>query len=121
MAELFGAAARLAIAKFGGDISEDERNPTVGTDVQELLGGDPERVQVVVVNLSANTVFIGWRSNVSATNGIRLGANGGSASFNADDDATLPSRQLFGVASAIGSQIYMLTLRRESQIAGEGS
>lgn len=121
MAELFGAAARLAIAKFGGDISEDERNPTVGTDVQELLGGDPERVQVVVVNLSANTVFIGWRSTVSAANGVRLGANGGSASFNADDDATLPTRQLFGVATGAASQIYILTLRRESEVVMEGS
>lgn len=110
-----GAAKLLAMRQFGGALNEDERNPTVGVVVQELLGGDPERVLLFVLNLSANSVYVGLRETVSATNGILLAASGGNVSFNAIEDGTLPTRQFFAVAAGAGSQLYVLTLRRETQ------
>ncbi len=110
-----GAALLLAMRQFGGALNEDEINPTVGTVVEELLGGDPERVLVFILNLSANSVHVGLRNTVSATNGILLAANGGNVSFNAVEDGTLPTRQFFVVAAAAASQLYVLTLRRETQ------
>lgn len=110
-----GAALLLAQRQFGGALNEDEINPVVGTVVEELLGGDPERVLVFVLNLSANSVFVGLRNTVSATNGILLAASGGNVSFNAVEDGTLPTRQFFVVAAAAASQLYVLTLRRETQ------
>lgn len=110
-----GAAMLLAMRQFGGALNEDERNPSVGTVVEELLGGDPERVLVFVLNLSANSVHVGLRETVSATNGILLAASGGNVSFNAVEDGTLPTRQFFVVAAAAASQLYVLTLRRETQ------
>ena len=112
-----GAALLLAMRQFGGALNEDEINPLVGTVVEELLGGDPERVLVFVLNLSANSVFVGLRNTVSATNGILLAASGGNVSFNAVEDGTLPTRQFFVVAAAAASQLYVLTLRRETQQA----
>lgn len=110
----------LAMRQFGGALNEDEINPTVGTVVEELLGGDPERVLVFILNLSANSVHVGLRNNVSATNGILLAASGGNVSFNAVEDGTLPTRQFFVVAALAASQLYVLTLRRETQqLSGE--
>ena len=105
----------LAMRQFGGALNEDERNPSVGVVGEELLGGDPERVLVFVLNLSANTVYVGLRETVSSTNGILLAASGGNVSFNAVEDGTLPTRQLFVVSTAAASQLYVLTLRRETQ------
>lgn len=110
-----GAALLLAQRQFGGALNEDEINPLVGTVVEELLGGDPERVLVFILNLSANSVHVGLRNTVSATNGILLAASGGNVSFNAVEDGTLPTRQFFVVAAAAVSQLYVLTLRRETQ------
>ncbi len=112
-----GAALLLAMRQFGGALNEDEINPVVGTVIEELLGGDPERVLVFILNLSANSVFVGLRNSVSSTNGILLAASGGNVSFNAVEDGTLPTRQFFVVAAAAASQLYVLTLRRETQAA----
>ena len=112
-----GAALVLAERQFGGALNEDERNPVVGVAVEELLGGDPERVLVFILNLSANTVHVGLRQTVSATNGIILSCSGGSVSVNAIEDGTLPTRQFFVIAGAAASQLYVLTLRRETQVA----
>ncbi len=105
----------LAMRQFGGALNEDERNPVVGVVVEELLGGDPERVLIFILNLSANSVYVGLRQTVSSTNGIILAASGGNVSFNAVEDGTLPTRQFFVVAAGAGSQLYVLTLRRETQ------
>lgn len=107
----------LAMRQFGGALNEDERNPSVGVVVEELLGGDPERVLIFILNLSANSVYVALRETVSPTHGILLAASGGNVSFNAVEDGTLPTRQFFVVAAAAASQLYVLTLRRETQAA----
>ncbi len=112
-----GAALVFAERQFGGALNEDERNPIINLAVEEILGGDPERVLVFILNLSADTVHVGLRNTVSATNGIILAASGGSVSFNAIEDGTLPTRQFFGIAAGVGAQLYILTLRRETQVA----
>lgn len=119
MATAYGAASQFLARRFGGALSEREANPTVGTSAEELLGGDPERVQVIVVNLSANIVYLGFRSDTSSSKGIRLNANGGSLSMAVDDDGILTTRQLFALASGAGSQLYVLSMRRESLSIGE--
>lgn len=105
----------LAMRQFGGALNEDELNPVVGNVVEELLGGDPERVLIFILNLSANSVWVGLRETVSSTSGILLAASGGNVSFNAVEDGTLPTRQFFTIAASTGSQLYVLTLRRETQ------
>lgn len=112
-----GAALVFAERQFGGALNEDERNPIISTPAEELLGGDPERVLVFILNLGADTVHVGLSVAVSPTNGILLAASGGSVSFNAIEDGTLPTRQFFAIGPAIGSQLYILTLRRETQVA----
>ena len=119
MAHLQGAAAEHARHMFGGDVVEGESNPTVGVAAAELLGGDPERVSVVIINLSPNDIYLSWRVGVASTNGVWIGPNGGSVSFNAHEDGVLPARQMFAIAGAAASQVYIITLRRETLDEGE--
>jgi len=111
-----GAAAQLSERQFGGRIVELETNPVVGTDAAEYLGADPERVLLLIVNLSSSLVMIGFRNDVSLNNGIRLGANGGSLRLDALEDGTLVTRQIWAVADAAASQTYALRLRRDSSV-----
>lgn len=114
MAEKQGAVAEFARRKWGGELAEIVETSQIGTSVAELLGGDPERVSAVIINLSANTLYVSPRVDVSATSGIRLAANGGSITMDADNDGVLPSRQWYALADGADSDVYLLTLRRIS-------
>lgn len=109
---LQGAAAEFLRTRYAGELSEDETTATVGTTVSQVVGSDPDRLGLLILNLSNNTVFIGIENNVSTTNGIRLGANGGSVAFNVTDDGMIQTRTMFGLATGAGSQIYVLSLSR---------
>jgi len=109
---LQGAAAEFLRNRYAGELSEDESTTTIGTTVSEVVGSNPDRLGLLILNLSNNTVFVGIENNVSTTNGIRLGANGGSVAFNVTDDGMIQTRALYGIATGAGSQIYVLSLSR---------
>ena len=108
---LQGAAAEF-LDRYAGELTEDESTATIGTTVSQVVGSDPDRLGLLLINLSANTVFIGLENTVSTTNGIRLGANGGSVSFNVTDDGMIQTRNMFAIASGAGSVVYAITLSR---------
>jgi len=110
--QLFGAAAELAQARFGGGMAETEAQYTAGLSVGQVFGNDPERVSVLIVNTSANSVYLGFDESVSASNGILLSANGGSFEINAIEDMMLPVRAIYALAAGAGSTLYVLTARR---------
>lgn len=109
-----GAAAALAARKFGGRIVELESAPSVSNTAAQYVAGDPERVLLTVVNLSANSIYIGFRPDVSPTNGILLGPNGGSITLDAEQDAVLVTRQVFAIGDGASSATYRLQLRRDT-------
>ena len=109
---LQGAAAEFLRNRYAGELSEDESTTTVGTTAAQVVGSNPDRLGLLILNLSNNTVFVGIENNVSTTNGIRLGANGGSVSFNVTDDGMIQTRTVYGIATGAGSQIYILSLSR---------
>ncbi len=107
-----GCVAGFLFRKWGGRLAESSANPIIGTDAAELVGADPERVILTVVNLSANVVYVAPSNQVSATNGIRLNANGGSMTIDAETDGVLLSASWWGIAAAANSQLYRLSMRR---------
>jgi len=114
MVELRGAAIEFAARRFGGLLRERQSAPTIGTSAVELLGADPERVFYIIVNLSPNDMHVSFRADVSATNGILIIAQGGSMEVDVESDGNLSALQLFGVAAAAASQLFILELRRET-------
>ena len=116
---LLGAVARLVEREYGGAVAETEAVETVGTTSAAVTRNDPERPVLVFVNLSANTIFLGFDASVSSARGIRLAANGGALAMNARDDLTLPTRRWFAVATAAASNLYVLSVRRIAVIPPE--
>jgi|TARA_B110000211_G_C14063417_1_gene546631 hypothetical protein len=109
---LYGAAAEFMATKYLGQMSEDDTVVTVGTAATSLIGGDPDRLTLLIVNLSGNTAYIGINNDVSAANGIRLGATGGSVSFDANEDGMIPTREIFALGAGAGTNLYVLSMRR---------
>lgn len=109
-----GAAYLISEKKFGGPLVELESNPVSNIAAAQLTGADPERVSIFIINLSANTVYIGFTQQVSAANGILLSANGGNVSFNVDEDGTIVARAFFSTAAIDASQLYMIRMRRDT-------
>lgn len=108
-----GAALQSVIERFGGRVIERESRPLVGTTATAIVSNNPDRLALIVINESANDFAFGLTPQVTATTGIRLGANGGMVSMDVIEDLTLPAREWYGVASAAGSQIYVLEVIRD--------
>ena len=119
---LYGAAAEFLRERYKGELTEDQTSVTVGTGVSTIIGGNPDRLGLLILNLSSNTLYVSIDNSVSATNGIRLGANGGSVALNVTDDGMIQTRTWYGLATGAGSSVYVLDLTRfiaDRQIPGE--
>lgn len=79
---------------------------TVGTTAVQLFRKNPNRIGMLVVNLSTNTLYLGFDPNTAATRGIVLDPNGGQASSWIDEDAHLTQKEWWIIASGAGSALY---------------
>jgi len=83
---------------------------TVGTTPEKIADPNPNRLALLVVNLSANVIYILHERNVSATRGIRLGPNGGGVSMIYDEEFDIIGWDWWGVATGAASPILVLEL-----------
>lgn len=120
MALTRGAALDYLQRRFAGFLRERETEPSIGTAVSVAVPGSSERVSLLVVNLSANTVYLGTSPNVSSTRGIRLAPNGGLISMSIDEDSLLPTLQWYAIATGAASALYVLAIQREVGAPAEG-
>jgi len=107
-------AREFSLKRFGFPTRPVE-NPvaaTVGTTAAEILKNNPDRVFWLVVNLSVNVVYVSFGSDVGATKGIRLEANGGWASMSAEEDGEAVANQVYALATAAASAIYVLEIEK---------
>lgn len=109
---LYGAAAEFLRERYKGELTEDENSVTVGTAVSTVIEGDADRLGLLILNLSVNEIYVSIDNSVSATNGIRLGANGGSIALNVTDDGMIQTRTWYGLSTGAGSACYVLELSR---------
>jgi len=82
----------------------------IGTTAAIVIRQNPDRFAWLLVNLSANTVYVAFTPDVSSSKGIRLAANGGSVTFLAEEDLELVTREAWAVATAANSAIYVLEI-----------
>ena len=118
-AQLNGAAAEYVAKRYYGGMGEREKTESIGTTSSEVIGNDPERVSILLVNLSGNTMYIGLEAGVSSTNGILLAANGGSYQVDVEEDLLFPIRAHHAIAAGASSTLYVLTARREFSYSRE--
>lgn len=103
-------AATLIENLYGLRTTEIE-NPivsSVGVTPIKIAGNNPNRVSLVIVNLSANNLYISLTVGVSATNGMFIAPNGGSIVLQYDKDFMMVTRDIYAVAAGAASSIYVL-------------
>lgn len=85
----------------------------VDTGITQVLGNNPDRLAWVIVNLSANLIFLAFDTEVATTHGIRLAANGGTISTTAKEDMELVSMPVWAIAAADDSDIFVSVVEAE--------
>ena len=81
---------------------------TVGTTSVQFLRRNGNRVGFTVINLSANTVYLGFESDVDAAHGILLDPAGGMMSSWIEEDGELTQKEVWLVADGAGSGVYVV-------------
>jgi hypothetical protein len=76
----------------------------------KVLDNNPDRVGWFIVNLSPNNVYIHFASDVSSSKGVFLAPNGGMASMVWDEDFHAVGWEIWGIASASNSSIYVVEI-----------
>jgi len=81
---------------------------SLGATAQMILANNPNRLGAVIVNLSANIIYLSLENDVSSTKGVLLGATGGKASLVWDEDFDMTAWAWWAIASGAASALYVL-------------
>lgn len=76
--------------------------------VTQIFSHNPKRFGLVIVNLSANNVFVAPDPQVAAERGWMLVPNGGTIHFNWIEDFQLCMLPFYGTAGADNSDVFSL-------------
>lgn len=117
--KFFGAAAEFVAKKYGGPVEDLAAVESIGIVQTEVLRNNPERVFVLFVNLSVNTMYVGYDEAVGSTRGILLAPNGGSYQADVEEDFTIPVHAHHVVSTGVLSNLYVLTVRRIRTLEAE--
>lgn len=101
--------ADLINKRFGVN-TRAQANPlvaAVGTSITKILPNNPNRLSAVIVNLSANNLYISWDNEPASDHGIFLAPNGGVFTMNVDEDFELVCWEVNAIASGVGSAIFV--------------
>ena len=79
----------------------------VGVDAVQFLRRNGNRVGFTVVNLSVNTVYLGFESEVGAGRSILLDPSGGSMSLWIEEDGELTQKEVWLAASGADSAVLV--------------
>lgn len=81
---------------------------SVGTTATLALANNPNRLAWILVNLSANIIYIALSNLVSPSYGIYLDPNGGVASMVWDEDFQATGWAIWAIAPAGASAVYSM-------------
>jgi len=87
---------------------ENPKVSTVGVTAVQIVSYNPNRLGLVVINLSTNNMYVSPWLDVSSTKGILLAPLGGSLSLIWDEDYEFTANEFYAVAAAAASAIYCL-------------
>jgi len=104
------AASEYALKQFGfrTTVVVNPLVSSVGTSVVKVLSQNPDRIEWLIMNLSANTVYLAYGPDVSSSKGMVLAANGGSAVSKVTEDGEAVAYEVWAIASGLSSSIYVV-------------
>jgi len=110
------------ITRLLGVPTRTTRSPTVfqiGVAVGQVLKQNPNRVGAVIVNASANTVYVAPFNSVASTRGVRLGPSGGTLALVWFEDFHSVGWEWFAVADGAASDVYVQEVITGPSLTGE--
>lgn len=105
-------AAVLGARRFDGPTRAEFNTVVVATTPTRILQNNPRRVAWLAVNISVNQGFLNFNNSVSSSNGIILGAAGGSVSVEVDEDGETPSWEVFGLCTGAAGNWWIYEVVR---------
>lgn len=104
-----GRLADLVNERFRGPVVPfvNRLITSVGITATQLMRPDSDRLGFVFVNLSINTMYLGWFADVSSSKGVRVGQGGGNAVAVWDEDFLVLGQDWYVVADAAASNLYL--------------
>jgi len=94
--------------KISTRANENPLVSSLGITAVKVLDNNADRLGWIIINLSANTVYLSLKSDVSSSKGVVVSPNGGSASMVWNEDFQMTGWEVWGVASGASSAIYVL-------------
>ena len=104
------------VAKYFGMKTRAVSNPvtaSVSEGVTVIAHNNPDRLSLLVINLSNATLYLGFFPDVSDTKGIMLAASGGMASLSAEEDGELVGYEFNIYSAADDKAIFVLEVEAE--------
>lgn len=108
--KIVGSLSEL-LARLYGAKTSFRINPQVDEceiAVTQLLTANPRRIQFLILNLSANLIFVTPDSRPGAARGILLAANGGLLTMVYSEDMETVTLPWYGTAAANNSDVFIL-------------
>ena len=85
---------------------------TVGTTATKILNNNPDRVALVIVNLSENRGFMGFDRQVEPTRGIPVEAQGGVVTMCVEEDGEATGYEIHAINQVAAGKWYILEIER---------
>lgn len=107
-----GAAYRFIEKWFGTPVRVKPTATTATTSDASLVGNDPDRVGLTIINLGVSTIYVVPDSDApaSSTNGIVLSPQGGTMNLDVMEDGPLPSYGWHAIAASGTPNLLVLEL-----------
>lgn len=104
------STSRFVEQRFGKK-TQTRQNPvtaSVATTVTKVLNNNPDRVHWILVNLSANDVFVTWDNSPSSTRGVKVAAGGGALVLDVEEDGELVAWEANAIASVGAADVFVV-------------
>lgn len=100
--------AEILMKRWGVRTQAAQRTVSLGLAAAEVAPNNPDRLGLLIVNLSTNSVYLALDNSVAATKGILLVPTGGSATFSIEDDFQMVGWAIWGIATGALSALYVI-------------
>lgn len=105
-----GILADLLARRFEVKTRTDSATVNIGTSATELVEQHPDRVGLIIINLSANHGFLAPSRDVASNFGARLSQNGGQAILIWDEDFDLVGYPWFAVNDTAAGDWFVMEI-----------
>ncbi len=105
-------AATFSENRYGGPITHVLSSPAVTTTAQRILVNNPKRVHWLVVNRGANNIAVDFNEELTYAGSFPLGAEGGVASSDVEEDGETVARPLWAISQAGTNSLRVLEVVR---------